>query len=230
MSTPLYVFKAHRISVANLVQFHIVNYQPEKFYKNCTYSNQGKLLFSVDGEAVKEIAQITNDTPIRYTDWNSHIDLLSSYVDQAKQHNQIMMFANHDINQVQLLKNHFDDSMTMVCINYRENLYQYLLKNMAQYHVYLLQNNLLIPSDTDREILNNIDSAIEYYQESFDQHNLIPKSSIHQGDYNIWIDDFFDINLMETHFNNLGFPLDNHRPGLYHSWLDAIHQDQDFPS
>ena len=230
MSTPLYVFTAHQVNIANLVQYHIVNYTPEKFYKNCTYYNDGKFLFSDAGDAVKEIALVTDNTPIRRTDWSPHIELLTEYIEQATKHNQYMLFANHNLEQITLLKQHFGSAMKVVCINYDQNLYPYLLKNMAQYHVYLLTHNKIHTTETDSLVLKNLSTAVEYYSEAFDQMNMIPKSSISTGDYNIYIDDFFNHKLMTEHFDNLGFPVDNARPGLYHSWLNVITQDQDFPN
>lgn len=228
MSTTLFVFKTHQINVTNLVQYHIVNHCPEKFYKNCSYYADRKFLCSTPQTGVKEILSATNNTSVRNLNWAPYINLLASFVEEAEHQSQYVVLGNHNIDQLTALKKYFGSAMTLVCINYGKNLYHYLLNNMAQYHVYLLSHGLLVPTDVDREILAHNSAPVEHYQREFERLKMIPESSIDSGDYTISVDEFFDEARMEQHFAALGFP--NQGPGLYHQWLQAVRHDNDIPN
>jgi hypothetical protein len=103
------------------------------------------------------------------------------------------------------LKNHFGQCITTVGINYNKDLYPVLLKNVAEHHVWL----------------NSARETVDYYIQEFGKINLVPECSINNCDYNILVNDFFDVELLSTHFENLGFPFTPSSQEMYNSWHSA---------
>lgn len=227
MSNSILVFKSHAVNISNLVQYHVGNYYSDLFYKGCSYHAVGKFLFCKLGEVATLLTKLV-DTDFRTAKWDNHISALRHYAKEAKNQKQIFMFGVNSDNQIKLLKQSFDTDITVVAINYDQHLYHYLLNNMAQYHVYLLNNNIIEPSIHDKDILKN-SSPTQHYANAFADMKLLPSSSISTGDYNINIDDFFNVETMSKHFDNLGFPFIDGKSGIYHTWHQAVCSDMDVP-
>jgi hypothetical protein len=157
----------------------------------------------------------------RTIDWSTIISSLDSYVQRAQQQVKFLIFGTSRDDQIDFLKQHYNSTIITIGINYTDTIYQKLLHNLAEHHVYKLKHNQTPVTDHDKEILNslNISDAILHYVNSFDQLALIPTSSNIDCDYNISIEDFFDKSKMSKHYNNLSIPFTNTSQEFYDSWL-----------
>ena len=138
----------------------------------------------------------------RELDWSEILDKLEIQLDIASKQNKNIIFGSHRDDQISFLKNHFEQRITTIGINYNQDMYPLLLRNVAEHHVWL----------------NSTAESAEYYIQEFDKINLVPRSSITNCDYNILVNDFFDAGLMSKHFENLGFPFTSISQEMYDTW------------
>lgn len=234
MSTKIILFKTHVVNFTNLAMGLVTKNSPDLMFESCTYTlKRGKFLeltrhrwceqrkAHVLGKFVKSIS---NEMEFRWLDWNSNaIGYLEESLEEAKKQEQYVLLGTHHDSQLKFLKKHFGEDILTVATNYEENLYPTLLKYMAQYHVYLLNNELIPFSDRDTEIFESMNDSelVEFYTKEFDYLKLLPKKSVNVCDYNIKIDDFFDEALMKQHMNNLGFPFTENGLKFYHSFISG---------
>ena len=212
MSTKIILFKTHKINLTNLAISQIVENSPESFYDSCRYTLvHGKSSISQPNNSLKNIGEV------RDRDWSTGFDYLDKCLESGKK----LIFGSHHDSQINLLKQKYGMDVLTVGINYDEDLYQSLLKNVAEYHVYLLRTGSIDASEKDDILIETLvyGDLVKYYMREFDSINLVPRSSFINCDYNIPVADFFDKQKMSNHFDKIGFPFTKESQSYYDQWL-----------
>jgi hypothetical protein len=205
---------------------------PDQMFESCTYTLERNKFLELTQHRWcqarknhvlgKFITSISTEYDFRKINWNSDaIEYLEDSLKQAKEQGKHVLMGTHLDEQILFLKNHFGEDIVTIGINYKENMYPVLLNHMAEYHVYLLNNELMPLTEKDEILIESLSDRelIRYYANEFDQMNLIPRESISDCDYNIMIDDFLDPVLMENHMKNIGFPFTDNGRVFYEKFL-----------
>jgi hypothetical protein len=221
MSTKIYLFKTHPVNISNLALAQFIENSIGKSYGACRYTLKENKFFEQIAGAVAKSQTKDPITGFRTINWNdpTNLNTLIQMVDLAQ--DKFLIIGSSLNEQITFLKTQFKPNIVTISVNYKESYYQQLLKNMAEYHVYLLKNNPITASTVDQELLlaHSTNQLINYYMLAFDQNNLIPKSNQYFGDYNIDIEDFFNKSKMTDHFSNLNMPFTIDSVNYYDTWL-----------
>jgi hypothetical protein len=198
----IFLFKTHTINITNLAQTLFFKNIANVSYHACEYAIQENKFITHEkfGNLCKSINPNPKDW--RLLDWTNVIDKLEFQFDIASKQNKNIIFGSHRDDQIAFLKKHFGQHIITIGINYYQDMYPLLLKNVAEHHVWL----------------NSSTETVDYFTQEFDKINLVPRYSITDCDYNILINDFFDFDLMSTHYKNLGFPFTAVSQEMYDSW------------
>lgn len=213
-SARIILFKTHPVNLTNLLIALICNNEYHHAYKACQYELNGKFLTVCPGEFAKSF--LGN---LRHIDWQQQILTLQQHFESAKKLNQTVIFGNHKSDQIKFLKNKFSKILTVgVC--YDQDLYSLLIKNLAEYHVHCLRQGLVTANHVDKKNLTNLSYSemVDYYIMAFDQMQLIPVSSNDQFDYNISVNDFFDLSKIQKHLENIGITVSSTTKTFYNTW------------
>lgn len=223
MQSKIYLFRTHKINLANLFLSMVYHNNKNLAFKPCYYNITGGKFFTVDiGEFAEECQRLTQ-TSFRNINWAEHVDILNPFLEQAQQSNQSLVFGCHSDEQIDFLKQKFGNDVYTIGVDYDQDLYPTLLKNAAEYHVYLLDNNQLEFNDADRQLLSlPYRDRVDAYMNSFDQINLFPHSSSAIRDYNVNVADFTDPELMMSHVQNVFGTIDKTTADYYQQWLSGI--------
>lgn len=235
MSTKIFLFKTHSINFTNLVMGQVTKNAPDQMFESCTYSLERNKFLELTQhrwcQARKNhvlgnlITSIGTEFDFRKIDWrDAHaIKYLEDSLEQAKLQEKHVLLGTHLNEQLTFLKQHFGDDIVTVAINYHDNMYSVLLKHMAEYHVYLLNNELIPLSENDVILSETLSDKelVTHFTIEFDRMNLIPRESIIECDYNIMVDDFMNPEQMETHMKNIGFPFTEDGRAFYSKFLTA---------
>lgn len=198
----IFLFKTHPINLTNLAQTLLLFNANDNSYEVCKYSIDKKFIRLDElGNFAKSMR--TDQESWRYQDWKLSLDILENKIDAACDQNKTIIFGSHRDDQIYFLKDYFQNKITTIGINYKEDLYDLLLRNVAEYHVYL----------------NSSKESVEFYMDKFDSINLIPKQSTTLCDYEICVNDFFDKSKMITHYKILHYPFTQQSLQNYESWL-----------
>jgi hypothetical protein len=214
MSTKIILFKTHKINLTNLAISQIRENSPDSFYDSCHYNLvQNKFFVLQLNNFAKHIGDVRN------MDWSTNTEYLDKCLASEKQ----LLFGSHDDSQINFLKQYYKSDILTIGINYDIDMYQLLLTNVAEYHIYLLATGQITLSEHDEILLETMDSQnlVKYFANEFDSINLIPKSSFINCDYNILVNDFFDKSKMTDHFNNIGFPFTEESQQYYDQWANS---------
>lgn len=215
MSTKIFLFKTHQINVTNLAVAQIVENSFDSFYNSCRYKLVHNKFFVLQ---LNDFARNIGEQP-RNKDWSNSIN----YLDNCLASNKKLIFGSHHDSQIDLLKAHYKSEILTIGINYNEDLYPALLKNVAEFHIYSLNTGSIKPSELDDMLMDSMkyQDLVDYYSKEFDTIKLIPKSSFVQCDYNILVNDFLDKDKMSNHFNNMGFPFTKESELYYNQWISS---------
>jgi hypothetical protein len=216
MSTSIYLYKTHQINISNLALAQALENADTKCFDRCHYIFDDKFLKVVTGDFVNSYPSID----FRTIDWSTTINSLERYQQRAQQQEKFLIFGSSRDDQINFLKQHFSNTIITIGIDYDDTIYQKLLYNLAEHHLYKLKHNQILVTDHDKEILNSLSDveAVQHYVDGFDQLALIPQSSNTIADYHISIGDFIDKNKMSTHYNNLNIPFTNKSHEFYNEW------------
>ena len=198
----IFLFKTHPINLTNLAQTLLLFNAKDNSYEACSYSIDTKFIRHDElGQFAKSMR--TDYESWRYQDWKLSLDILENKIDAAIDKNKTIIFGSHRNDQIYFLKDYFQNKITTIGINYKEDLYDLLLRNVAEYHVYL----------------NSSLESVNFYIDKFHSINFIPKQSITSCDYEIMINDFFNQDKMTEHYKVLGYPFTEQSIQIYKSWL-----------
>jgi hypothetical protein len=223
MSIKIYFLKTHKINLTNLLVGQLLKNAGESCYGPCEYFLDGKFIESTLGDFAKfQIQSISKD--FRNIKWNEHLPSLNTSISLAKNENKVLIFGNYDSDQLLFLKSQRGSDIKTISIDYTETCYDLLLENLAEYHLYLLKKQTLLPNEQDLELISTLSDQqlIQHYKSKFDLNNYIPHSSITNADYNVFVEDFFNPQLMSNHFDNIGLPFNDESRVFYDSWLSVI--------
>jgi hypothetical protein len=198
----IFLFKTHPINVTNLAQTLFLENAVDTSHEACQYIIEKNKFITHKkfGSFARSI--YLNNKNWRELDWANALDILESQLDIATKQNKVIIFGSNRDDQIDFLKRHFNHDITTVGINYNQDMYPLLLKNVAEHHVWL----------------NSTVDSTEHYIQEFDKMNLVPRSSIINCDYNILVNDFFNFDLMSKHYENLGFPFTLISQEMYNTW------------
>ena len=112
----------------------------------------------------------------------------------------------------------------IIGLTYDKADYDYILDDLARTHVHLITTGEITANDHDIECMtnNSTNKMIEHYKTVFDSSRYIPEYVNFLGNYEIPFRDYFNVSLMEKHFSNIGFPINNESKSLYHKWVSAV--------
>lgn len=221
MSKKIYFLKTHKINITNLVVAQLIKNAGLQCYGPCQYDLDGKFIRTTLGDFAKSQYLITNQE-VRYIDWSSNISVLENFSALADNENKFLIFGSHRDDQIDQLKQYYQSDIVTISINYAENMYPFLIKNMAEYHVHLLEHNQIEPLPNDIELLklNSNNDLVDHYFSEFLNMQLIPISSSNSADHVILVDDLLDKSLMRKHFTAVGLPFTEQSEIFYDQWLN----------
>ena len=224
MPTSIYLFKLRNLNIYNFPIAQLYENLNTKSFERCTFNIDPNGFIKVfSGNFVQ--SQTTNfEKEFRYLDWQKSLSSLEQSLSLASEKNQCLVFGSYLSEQIDFLKNHFGPTVMTIGINYQKNSYQKLLNHKARFHIHLLLTNQLTQSELDKNLLSTLtdDELVNYYASAFDQQMLIPHSEISNCDYNIALDDFFNISSMRQHFSTIGVPFTGSSERFYNQWLSSI--------
>lgn len=177
--------------------------------------DDSKFLKIVTGKFVDSYANLSID--FRTINWTDNLNSLDRYLLTAEQQDKILIHGTSLDDQFNLIKNYFGDRVKTIGVNYTENVYETLLRNVSEYHVYRLNQSSFIDA-VDSELLKT-NNPVNEYMKRFDDMMLIPKSSFIESDFPILIDDFVNKNVVLDYFESLGYPFTNQGSEFYDTWL-----------
>ena len=224
MSTKLYLVRTHKISFTNIFTALVTNALAGKVYNPCEYKLTGKFISNREGK-------FTTDFPhpnIRHIIWNdqtpkSLFQYLEYCFQESYQKRQVLALGCHDSGSVDYLCKKYSPNVLSLGLYYTQDDYPVLLKHAAEYHVHMLRNNILTPSDNDRQLISTLSDLelIDYYIAAFDSDNLVPRESEPTCQFNFRLSDIMNPNLVNDFFNKLDLPLNQVAQDFYNSWLSA---------
>jgi len=223
MSIKIYFLKTHKINLTNLLVGQLLQNAGESCYGACEYYLDGKFIETILGDFAKSQIQSTG-MDFRNIRWNEHLISLDTSVNLAKNENKVLIFGNHDPDQLLFLKSCYGTCIKTISVDYTETSYDLLLENLAEYHLHLLKKQTLLPNEQDLELISTLsdEQLVQHYKSIFDSNKYIPHSCITDSDYSVFVEDFFNPQLMSNHFNNIGLPFNDQSRNFYDSWLSVI--------
>lgn len=217
----------HKVNVLNLVPYYLMEHSPERWYGCCRgyVDNEYPWLSSKSGSLELAIME-KFECNLRSMTWDQHQDFLNQLVESAAQNKQDLFFGSHSHSQLVFLKNFFGNQSFIVALNYQENLYEFLLEDLALVHIHMLKTNAIKANEYDTEAMRTKtpEQLVDHYKLTFDGLNYIPHKSNFVGDYEIMLDDYFVPERMRQHFDNIGFPIQHTSDNFYKRWYDRYSQ------
>lgn len=227
MNTRLVTFKAHRVNILNLVPCHLVETYNNRWYGPCRGVLDTETNFL---NSVSDILEVESKkrfgVGLRYVDWINNTSFLQEMLDAAVLTNRSLFFGTHDLLQLTFLKEFIGKDVLTFSLTYNESSYDELLDDTVRYHIYLMKNNLLDPTEHDIALLESKTHSqlVEIYKATFDQMGMIPKYHSALGDYEIPFADYNNPTRMSKHFCNLGFlPVDKVH-SFYYNWFHCCNK------
>jgi hypothetical protein len=149
-----------------------------------------------------EIGQFANSITtenFRGVDWSTKVNQLVDIIDQG----HVLCFATDLIDQLNFLKSYFEDRVMTVSVSYDSDSYDDMLTWFAKRHIHLQNTQRLSLTARDQELRNQQVDLVEYYKREFDQQQLVPKSILPTGEYDIPLRDFFHRDNFFQHVKNI---------------------------
>lgn len=219
--TYFYTLNTHRVNVLNLVPYHITEHTHNRWYGACRGSVNNKHPWLLHQSGDLELAAIEKfGCFLRDVNWTKQTDWLLEIINEADKDSKDLFFGTHDHSQFETFKKFFGSNLSIISLTYTKHDYDYLLDDLAKWHIHLLKNGSVIPNAHDQEVLSskNDSQLIDHYKLMFDSMNYIPETCNFVGDYEIPFKDYFVPATMEKHFSNVGLPVIDKSTSLYHRW------------
>lgn len=214
-SARVYLFKTETINFVNLLQFCFFLsrediYQPcypKILYKHLTVDPGGFALhFAPDNPCVN----------FRNIDWTTK---LAEFDEVLAQTTDKIVLGCNDIEQVNLLKNHFGDNCYTISCSYSYDDYDSFLSYITNSHIVKQSTGQLKLTDHDIAIRNDKNiNLFDYYKQSFDQQKILQNSMSYDTDYSVVLTDYFDKNKFFQHVTNIGGNNSIEAVNYYDSW------------
>jgi hypothetical protein len=161
----------------------------------------------------------------RHVDWPNcpaGMMYLKSELAKAKKTNTTVCFGSHYTASIEFLKNKFGATVTTAGTYYNSNLYSLLLDTTADYHLFMLEHQYIIPTQVDLELrkTSSRSELLGYYKDAFHKQKLIATSTAPVCDYNLNLEDMFINKACVVEFcNNIGVPITTEATDLYNTWF-----------
>lgn len=217
MQPKIYLFRTHLVNLTNLFVGMVCHNEQNRAYKPCYYTLVNNKFFDVIVGDFAQSCQIATQTSFRNIEWTQHISILE---EQVLGTNQTLIFGSHSDEQIDYIKNYFGTDVYTVGINLSHDLDKELYQNLAEYHVYLLDNNKVeaTPLDLEKSSLPH-GQRVSYYNDSFNTVEMIDFPEPVVRDYNIDVADFFNRSATLTHLENIGLDIEESTIDYYNQWL-----------
>lgn len=223
MHPKIYVFRTHKINLANLFLSIVYHNSKNSAFEPCYYNITGGKFFTVDIGKFAEESQNLTQTSFRNINWMQHIDKLSDFIARAQDLNQVLIFGSHSDDQIDFLKEYFGNDAYTIGIDYDQDMYPTLLTDAVEYHLYLLDNGYIESNDRDKELAQlTFTDRVDAYKSSFDQMNLFPHSVSSPRDYNVNVSDYTDQTAMFKHLTNIFGTINETTVDYYQQWLSGF--------
>jgi hypothetical protein len=222
MSTKFYFLKTHKINYTNLFVAQLIKNAGPKCYGPCYYSLDNKFIKTELGEFANYQIQ-TSGKEVRSIDWSHSLDNLKHSLSLADDNRQILIFGNHNAEQLSIIKSLFGADVCTISVNYTKEFYPILLKNVAEYHIHLVNQGLLTPATNEQTLFltKSPDELIEHFVRKFDSIGLIPTQNLTDADYTVFVEDFVDKIKMGQSFDQLQLPFTQESEQFYDDWVAA---------
>lgn len=214
MPTKLIVFRLQRFNIINMF-LGMVYLSAENLYSFCPVKLDNKFAVLENSEFVKECNQAFAGE-FRDISWSENISWLEYH---RSQHQNDLTIGNRSIEQVQWLKNYYSDQCITTCFNYTEDEYPFLLRNVAEYHVHLLDTNTITPNSLDLEYKDaTITERVNLYSQEFDKQNLFPKTNNEKSDIVINLRDLVNIDIVADRLMKYGYTMTKQAQNYHAEW------------
>jgi hypothetical protein len=133
----IYLFKTHRINVSNLAQALTFVILGDNCLGPCSwYLDDSKFLKIRTGDFVNIYA--TPGSDFRMIDWTDKFSSLDAYHARAVSQHKVLVHGTGLDHQLKILKRHYGSNIMTIGINYQKQLYDSVLRNVAEMHVHRL--------------------------------------------------------------------------------------------
>jgi len=222
MSVNLYVVKLKPINIFNLPLALLHEALGDQVYNpcKCRVDDQGNIQIDIGKFALAHSTDPVNN--FRNINWEESLASLTASVDLAKAQNKVVIFGTYRQDQIDFLKQYFNDSITTIGVEYYESMYANLLTMFAKKHIELMATGKVVASKVDSEVLSNNSNsdAIAYYTNAFDHQGLIPRTETDRCDLIIPLDDYYNILAMQQHIQRLDILFNATTIEFYNQWLE----------
>jgi hypothetical protein len=224
MSTNIYLFKTHRINLLEIAGVQMIKNAPEKFFPICQYELDGKFLsIKQNGRMVDDlISRNCAITDFRKVTWSQYKEYLDQCISTAIKNNQNILFGTQRQDQFDYLSNQYPDIIKTLAVTYKSDSYDFLLKNVAEYHIYLLVNGKLKMNQQDQTMFKFLaeQEIAEFYKNSFDKLGIIPRESPSTADHTIDVLELFNPDYFSRWLKSLGFGFTDQGLEFYKKWAE----------
>jgi hypothetical protein len=154
-----------------------------------------------------------NPDKFRNVDWTTQLGLLTNILTTNS-----CVIGNYSIDQLQFIKNYFKESAVLITHSYQTFEYDFFLEQFAKQHVYLQDVGSLPLTETDQAVRSNGEDLVQYYKQTFDQQQIIPKQINWSGDYDVPVRDFYNPDRFFQHITNLSTTPSTQAIAYYQQW------------
>lgn len=187
------------LSVKNLQSYCI-----PRFENKFAVLNKSDFVISAEQKTKQDFRKIL---------WTDYIDFLK--LECVTTHKDFAV-GNFDFSQIDFLRSKLSKSIT-VSFNYSESEYYTLLKQFAEFHIYRLDNNFLLPNNIDLEIKSN--NRLETYISIFDNQQIFNKSVYQPADVCIDLKDLVLLDKLTDYLGQMGITLTPDAKKFHSEWL-----------
>lgn len=219
MSVNLYVVKLKPINMFNLPLALLNEALGNRVYDSCKCSidDVGQIVIDIG-----KFAHSHSDDPankFRTIDWSTSIDNLETSIADAVSQGKVLLFGTYRQDQIDYLKNHFGDTIVTVGVEYNEDMYPTVLTEFAKKHIALLKTGHITMTEYDSIVMDKSpDDILSYYYHAFDQQQLVSRTELADCDLMIPLDDFYNIDAMQQHIEQLGILFNTAAVDFYNQW------------
>lgn len=228
MSPKIFLIRAYQINVTNLLPALAFRIGGDNLYIPTVWHTHNGIFDMPQTEQTCDIVtnmsvldgnEISNSllnlrNEFRFIKWSKNTKLLDHFLEQDKPQvlshsvdSEIEFIKSYLGSDVQTLGSHFDSDDRFD-----------LLKSMAQYHIYCLDNSILPVTEQDSQYAND-PNRLNYYIQSFDKLNLIENPTQITYDVDISYKDYKDKQKIMSAYESFGLPFNKNGEHFYDTWV-----------
>lgn len=216
MSNKLIVFRLQRFNIINMF-LGVVYLSAKNLYSYCPITFDGKFTRVDNSKFVAECNQsITGE--FRDIRWQDHINWLDKHL---ASHSNDITIGNRSIEQVQWLKNYYGNRCVTTCFNYTEKEYPFLLRNVAEYHIHMIDRGIITPNDVDLTHKDAIiNERVDFYVSEFDRQQMFPMQNVEKSDIVVNLRDLVNTDIVAEYLTKYGYTITEQAQQYHAAWCD----------